>query len=54
MYDMYPEWGPAAHDPKHPMSPASQAGHRRHCRWDTQVLTAPDLRDAGDERPEDN
>ena len=20
MYDMYPEWGPAAHDPEHPLN----------------------------------
>jgi hypothetical protein len=41
MYDMYPEWGPAQHDPDHPMhSGALQA--------------SLDLRDNGGERPDDN
>lgn len=42
MYEMYPaEWGPAKHDPDHPMN--AHAGH-----------TAVDLRDTGAERPDDN
>jgi hypothetical protein len=42
MYDMYPEWGPAKHDPDHPLSQAAA------------VQTALDLRDNGGPRPDDN
>lgn len=41
MYEMYPEWGPAKHDPE---SPAAQLSLR----------AALDLRDAGGQRPDDN
>ena len=41
MYDMYPDWGPARHDPENP--------HNTHA-----VQTALDLRDNGGERPDDN
>lgn len=41
MYEMYPEWGPARHDPENPTS--TQA-----------VQAALDLRDNGGERPDDN
>jgi hypothetical protein len=41
MYDMYPEWGPARHDPESPQ-------HRE------AVQAALDLRDNGAERPDDN
>lgn len=41
MYEMYPEWGPAKHDPEHPNSLAA-------------VQAALDLRDNGGPRPEDN
>jgi hypothetical protein len=41
MYDMYPEWGPAKHDPESPNSPEA-------------VQQALDLRDNGGERPDDN
>lgn len=40
MYDMYPEWGPAQHDPEHPLNGA--------------VQLALDLRDNRGERPDDN
>ena len=41
MYDMYPEWGPARHNPESPYS--------------IQALQASlDLRDNGGERPDDN
>ena len=41
MYDMYPEWGPASHQPENPRSyEAAQ-----------QSL---DLRDNGGQRPDDN
>jgi len=41
MYDMYPDWGPAHHreDGEPPYRP---------------VQTAPDIRDNGGERPDDN
>ncbi|MFT3871214.1 MAG: hypothetical protein QM714_00995 [Nocardioides sp.] len=40
-YDMYPEWGPASHDPQNPMSAEA-------------VQAALDLRDNGGQRPDDN
>lgn len=46
MYDMYPDWGPAAHDPEHPFNPASAT---------RQALQAAfDPRDADGQRPDDN
>ena len=44
MYDMYPEWGPAKHDPENPRNPDQLAA----------LQTALDLRDNGSERPDDN
>lgn len=41
MYEMYPEWGPAKHDPAHPAST-------------TALQTAIDLRDNGGQQPDDN
>jgi hypothetical protein len=41
MYDMYPEWGPASHDPDNPNSYEA-------------VQQALDLRDNGGPRPDDN
>ena len=41
MYDMYPDWGPASHDPDNPRSVEA-------------VQAALDLRDADDQRPDDN
>jgi hypothetical protein len=50
MYEMYPDWGPAKHDPEHPL-------HRTH----TDALQAAlngaigtALRDEDDLRPDDN
>ena len=45
MYDMYPDWGPAAHSPDNPRSieNVNQA-----------LQTALDLRDGGAQRPDDN
>lgn len=41
MYEMYPDWGPASHDPDNPNS--------------SEALQASlDLRDNGGLRPEDN
>jgi hypothetical protein len=45
MYDMYPEWGPAAHDPEHPLHGGSTQ---------SALQTSLDLRDNGGERPDDN
>jgi hypothetical protein len=45
MYDMYPEWGPARHDPE---SPTSHQAQRE------ALQAALDLRDSGGERPDDN
>lgn len=41
MYENYPEWGPAKHNPE---SPYSQMA----------LLAALDQRDAGEQRPDDN
>jgi len=49
MYDMYPEWGPAAHDEEHPAHPA-----RRSAPAPGPVQQSMDLRDNGGERPDDN
>jgi hypothetical protein len=45
MYDMYPEWGPAAHDEEHPAHPSNRV---------TPVQESIDLRDNGGQRPDDN
>jgi len=45
MYDMYPEWGPAAHNPENPKS---------HENVDAAVQRALDLRDNGGQLPDDN
>lgn len=41
MYDMYPEWGPAMHNPENPRSHEA-------------VQAALDQRDDGGARPDDN
>lgn len=41
MYRMYPEWGPAKHDPEDPRS-------------EEAVQAALDRRDHGGQRPDDN
>ncbi len=41
MYEMYPEWGPAKHNPESPSNVQA-------------VQAALDLRDNGGERPDDN
>jgi hypothetical protein len=41
MYAMYPEWGPAAHDPSNPFSHEA-------------IQAALDLRDNNGPRPDDN
>jgi hypothetical protein len=41
---MYPEWGPAKHDPESPTSKQAQLA----------LQTALDLRDNGGPRPDDN
>lgn len=41
MYDMYPEWGPAKNNPE-------------SSRGTQSVQAAPDLRDDGGQRPDDN
>ena len=53
MYDMYPDWGPAKHDPDHPLNP----GQRRYddslqAAFNGSTRTA--LRDDDDLRPDDN
>lgn len=45
MYDMYPDWGPASHDPENP---------RSYERVAEALQTSLDLRDNGGWRPDDN
>jgi hypothetical protein len=52
MYDMYPEWGPAAHDEEHPAHPARRAP--QFAQPAQPVQRSMDLRDNGGERPDDN
>ncbi len=50
MYDMYPDWGPAKHDPDHPLHRTATATHRRRAASTTGTA----LRDDDDLRPDDN
>jgi hypothetical protein len=43
MYDMYPDWGPARHNPDYAMGPEQEA-----------VQRGMDLRDNGGQWPDDN
>jgi hypothetical protein len=45
MYDMYPDWGPASHNPDNP---------RSHENVRDAVQASLDLRDNGGELPDDN
>ena len=56
MYEMYPEWGPAAHDEEHPAHAAHWAQSQQAVQQPVQhsVQQAMDLRDNGGERPDDN
>jgi hypothetical protein len=45
MYDMYPEWGPAQHNPENPSSYENVTA---------AVQASLDLRDNGGQRPDDN
>ena len=45
MYAMYPDWGPAAHDPENPHSAEHTARALQH---------SLDGRDNGGQRPDDN
>ncbi|WP_156887230.1 MULTISPECIES: hypothetical protein [Nocardioides] len=45
MYDLYPDWGPASHNPENPRSiEATNAA----------LQASLDLRDNGGQRPDDN
>jgi hypothetical protein len=41
VYDMYPDWGPASHQPENPLSQEA-------------IQASLDLRDNGGQRPDDN
>jgi hypothetical protein len=45
MYSMYPDWGPASHDPENPHSIEATV---------QAVQASLDLRDGGGQRPDDN
>ena len=45
MYEMYPEWGPARHNPDSPTSNVAQQ---------SALQAALDLRDNGVQQPDDN
>ena len=49
MYDMYPDWGPAKHDPDHPLR-----ARRRDASQSATSTTGTALRDDDDLRPDDN
>lgn len=54
MYDMYPEWGPAAQVPERPL-PQSDL-RRTHRRWEPQPAgqPAPDPRDSASAHRDDH
>ncbi len=45
MYDLYPDWGPASHNPDNPRSVEATRN---------AVQASLDLRDNGGQRPDDN
>ncbi|WP_310529883.1 hypothetical protein [Nocardioides sp.] len=45
MYDLYPDWGPASHDPANPRSMEATS---------LALQESLDLRDNGGQRPDDN
>lgn len=47
MYDMYPDWGPAKHDPEHPL-------HRGSATALQEAFNPTALRDDDAPRPDDN
>jgi hypothetical protein len=49
MYEMYPDWGPAKHDPDHPLHRSSEALQSAF-----NLPTGTALRDEDDLRPDDN
>jgi hypothetical protein len=50
MYDMYPDWGPAKHDPEHPLHRSTSDA--LHAALNRPAGTA--LRDDDRLRPDDN
>ncbi len=50
MYEMYPDWGPAKHDPEHPLHRDRPESRRTA----TRSATATALRDDDEPRPDDN
>ena len=50
MYEMYPDWGPAKHDPDHPLHRATSEALQS--AFNLPAGTA--LRDEDDPRPDDN
>jgi hypothetical protein len=51
MYDMYPDWGPATHDPDHPLHRDS---HNDALQGAFNRTAGTALRDEDDPRPDDN
>jgi len=50
MYEMYPDWGPAKHDPEHPLNRT----HTEALQAALNGTTGTALRDEDDLRPDDN
>lgn len=50
MYDLYPDWGPASHDPDNPRSIEATAAALEK----SALQTSLDRRDNGGQRPDDN
>jgi len=51
MYEMYPDWGPAKHDPEHPLHRSNHSDTLQDA-FNRTAGTA--LRDDDDARPDDN
>jgi hypothetical protein len=50
MYDMYPDWGPAKHDPNHPLHRTYKDALQTAMNGSTETA----LRDEDAPRPDDN
>ncbi|WP_183098500.1 hypothetical protein [Nocardioides pelophilus] len=50
MYDMYPDWGPAKHDPQHPLNRTYKDALQSAMNGSTETA----LRDEDALRPDDN
>ena len=54
MYEMYPDWGPAKHDPDHPLNRAHSDALQAAFNAPATGRAGTALRDEDDLRPDDN